>query len=78
MGADDYQEVGVTMTCQGILGRLFGHKYRPRYDVKDTKPAVGEFYSGPVGEFRCTYVCDVCVRCGATIKKEATDGQEKA
>ena len=72
------------MTCQGILGRLFGHKYRPRYDVKERenqKSPTGAdlFWSSSVDvEFNLklfvltdtTYVCDVCVRCGDQRKRE--------
>lgn len=71
------------MTCQGILGRIFGHKYRPRYDVKERErprsyPIVS--YTGPAGSLRdilvledSTYICDVCLRCGDRIEREVKD-----
>lgn len=78
------------MTCQGILGRLFGHKYRPRYDVKERERGVTfklPEFTGPaiilseLIEATCkpltdsTYVRDVCVRCGEQRKREGCDGQ---
>lgn len=52
------------------------HNFQPRYDV--TPPATLEFQgSSIVGErlasslSKRTYVCDVCTRCGAIVKREA-------
>lgn len=63
-------------TCRGLTGMLFGHDFKPRYDegppsqmnanmcseyfmleyMKESKPR--------------TYVCDVCERCGTTVRRK--------
>lgn len=41
------------LSCYGMLGCLFGHKFQARYEF-----AVVEAVTS------CQYRCDVCVRCG--------------
>lgn len=61
--------------CLGIAGKIFGHKFQPRYDTG--KPMLdGSEMSGSarfvlaMAELSkpSTYVCDVCARCGAQRK----------
>jgi hypothetical protein len=67
--------------CRGILGWLFGHKYRPRYTEESS--LAPEFYrariNSPHGESASDileaaksrkkgYIHDVCTRCGKTGK----------
>lgn len=68
--------------CKGILGRLFGHKYQPRYST--SKPHPEAYTSEPylIGQLRslmeasktCVYQNDVCVRCGhvVNVQKDKT------
>lgn len=62
-------------SCKGLLGLLFGHKFRPVFngeptqqvsEVKGCTEELAEFFAGIR---RTTYVCSVCTRCGATTKE---------
>ena len=58
----------------GIVGYLFGHNMRPRYDTAREAPewftefikrAGGKVEADyPQQDERISYICDVCVRCG--------------
>ncbi|VBB10645.1 hypothetical protein [Burkholderia stabilis] len=63
-------------------GNIFGaHRFEPRYDERPSEP-VSTLFDGMVrvsartagnmidGNAIRTYVCDVCVRCGAMVKRE--------
>ena len=66
--------------CEG-LGHLLGHKMRPRYDTAETEPEYLKVFFGrlsSIGKLSYpkfmtsrTYVCDVCERCGYTVRREA-------
>lgn len=63
--------------CQGLLGRLFGHRYEGRYSEHEAVPDGVSFQvpPGPAGERLVeatktrtrTYHGDVCVRCGDVV-----------
>jgi hypothetical protein len=55
--------------CQGLFGRLFGHKFVGHYNRTPPNTAGIEGSRGAVMEFidrmtEKTYVCSVCLRCG--------------
>lgn len=61
-------------SCEGILGKLFGHKFRSRFNTATTQRR-----SDGAIVIQQTYVCDVCVRCGAIVESEyETDVEAKA
>ncbi len=67
--------------CAGFFGWLFGHKYQARYDEQTKKGLPPETGNRQISgedipgileamcsrESSCTYVHDVCVRCGNVI-----------
>lgn len=62
--------------CIGLVGMIFGHKFRPRFDSKqEPNPQFQshEFeYHGPAAAMilrTITYVEDVCQRCGKRSKQ---------
>ena len=70
--------------CDGVLGLLLGHKFRPRFTRLSKKSAarLPAEAKGPASmlieltalsrdeEERKIYVCDVCVRCGEMVESE--------
>ena len=62
--------------CCGLIGKILGHKYVPRYDT--SKPNISEQnfkltsvrldFDKILEELKSkTYVCDVCERCGKKL-----------
>ena len=54
------------------MGGFFGskaHKFKPRYDWRFPKGANFEGYGNPKSFMEKTYVCDVCTKCGAVVKR---------
>lgn len=64
----------MTRACRGLFGRLFGHKYQPRYttgtpvltNVKSHGGCPDDWIDFIEASKSSTYIHDVCVRCGAT------------
>ena len=72
--------------CRGLMGLLFGHKYRPRMNSRVIKsggvyprPGVTMTNIASVSDMlertrdvdhTDTYVCDVCARCGDITEPE--------
>ena len=48
--------------CKGILGKVFGHKYKGRFDTVENK-------AGEVSNKTSVYRGDICTRCGDTVKQ---------
>ena len=65
--------------CSGWAGYLFGHRMEPRLDTRTVEQwwQAGMKWSGPMAppmepsEHTRTYVCDICERCGYTVRREA-------
>ena len=61
--------------CQGLMGRIFGHKYQARFDYETSIPVgITELTVLAFGPDNCleskeTYRGDVCVRCGNIINQ---------
>jgi hypothetical protein len=65
--------------CQGVIGKLVGHKYQGRYTVEERKSlrlfesafasafARIEDFKAPQDVYKKTYHGDVCPRCGDII-----------
>jgi len=54
--------------CQGFLGRLFGHKYQARFDVKTPNATIKAYDTAFVKALQTrVYRGDVCKRCGNTV-----------
>jgi hypothetical protein len=69
------------MNCKGVIGRLLGHDYQPRYSFS-FQPGVTfslNSYEGSREDYEAmlnswkdrTYHRDVCRRCGRIIKEPA-------
>lgn len=72
--------------CVGIVGYLFGHIFKARFDERRN----GAKWPWPPGESECylacdvqeilettrdvatVYVCDVCLRCGEVIHRDVS------
>lgn len=74
--------------CTGLAGRLFGHKFVPRFDTKSgfgqrlpdhIVLALGGLSAANLIEAEkdseSTYVYDICVRCGTVVRR--TDAETK-
>ncbi len=76
--------------CRGVMGVLFGHKFRARYDKKIVPPSeaviknilsrysIASSSCAVIDEItnkQTIYRYDVCVRCGMIVGKEH-DGSE--
>jgi hypothetical protein len=64
------------MNCHGLLGRLLGHAYRPRYsESAPTIKRVNELYDEALlpkiveASKSRTYHGDVCTRCGDVVNR---------
>ena len=57
---DSVKESNCKNKCKGIFGKLFGHKFEPRYDEK-----VYANHDPTLRYDERVYVQEVCVRCGA-------------
>lgn len=61
--------------CKGGFGKIFGHKFKPRFSEKTcfndvlAKRITHSDNVESLKESEKTYVCDVCVRCGKIVKK---------
>jgi hypothetical protein len=57
--------------CPSLAGRIFGHKFFPRYNELGQKldPFFATYgtYKGPA--YQRTYQGDVCTRCGLAVNK---------
>ena len=66
--------------CSGWSGYLFGHQMEPRYDRREKEPEWVKIMIDRANTLRFdyppylvtrTYVCDICERCGYTVRREA-------
>lgn len=64
--------------CEGLFGRLFGHKFQPQYETTPppddlfagmTRVASGVVETMTTAYTKKTYVRDVCKRCGKSIER---------
>jgi len=67
------------MGCVGIIGRVLGHRYRPRFD--EGEPAISKVEGSPMEAMALieaskplTYVYDICTRCGRVIRRDGKEG----
>ncbi len=60
--------------CQGLVGRILGHKYRARYDSKMPWGTTIKRFSAEVLEAAKdrTYRGDICERCGSRLDAQPT------
>lgn len=67
----------MTSECRGLFGRIFGHKYQPRYttgmsaltDIKSASGCPDDWIDFIEASKPSTYIYDVCVRCGTTTNE---------
>jgi hypothetical protein len=68
------------MKCEGLFGRLFGHRYEPRYSKSAPTYALQTIenlvFADEIALIletskAVTYRCDVCTRCGNVLKEAA-------
>ena len=64
------------MKCQGFMGRLFGHKFQPRYDMGASALELGNIKTSAHAVLKLaeryrpyTYRGEVCARCGTFIDR---------
>ena len=57
--------------CCGMMGMIFGHKFRPRYSTNETDSALGKKITSFRGDVKDELILveqkyhgDICVRCG--------------
>ena len=62
--------------CEGVFGKVFGHRFRGRYSEAKTWPGhmtkVLGWHPEDIKEYRRTYHHDICERCGMTIKDKSS------
>ena len=67
--------------CQGIFGKLFGHKFEGRYSIEEKKePFECTHFKVTASSYKAlmdantsrntTYEYDICVRCGEKMEKK--------
>jgi hypothetical protein len=72
------------VNCNGIFGRLFGHKYEPRYSrsaptfqikTMDSLAYAEELVAIMEASKVWTYHGDVCTRCGNTTGRHSEEAE---
>lgn len=73
--------------CSGVLGRVFGHRYRPRYSTSEQPSGISfkNLYGDEQMHLACevaklstqTYQCDVCERCGSIVARPVPSSEEQ-
>jgi hypothetical protein len=58
---------------RGLIGKIFGHKFKPRYNNTFQKESLGpddDYNINPPKLLKQEYAGEVCVRCGCKITED--------
>ena len=81
-----YEEDKKIDKCKGILGKIFGHNFKARYNTEYSEgkfppdldlwsPYCKDIIEATKSE-KSEYIHDICIRCGKVIKKKEPDEEK--